>query len=50
MIEAARRFGKNQELQAPGGEVIANDRFGHIAPADARQQQGVLGAQIRQTP
>jgi len=50
VIEAAGPIRKIQTLQARGGEVIANDRFGHIAPADAGQQQGVLGAQIRQTP
>jgi hypothetical protein len=50
IIEAASPIGKIKTLQAPGGEIIANDRFGHIAPADARQQQGMLGAQVRQTP
>jgi hypothetical protein len=49
-VEAAAPITKIQRLQAPGGEVIANDRLGHIAPTDARQEQGMLGPKIRQTP
>jgi len=36
-VEASGSLGKIQALQAPGGEIIANDRFRHIPPADARQ-------------
>src|SRR5262245_39466876 len=50
VIEAAGPVRKIQTLQAPGGEIVANDRFGHIAPANTRQQQAMLGAQISQTP
>jgi hypothetical protein len=42
-IEADGLIGKVQTFQASGGETIANDRFGPVAPTDARQQQRMLG-------
>lgn len=49
-IEAAGLLWKIEPPQVPGRKVSANHRLGHVAPTDAGQKQGMLGAQIGETP
>ena len=50
LVDPAAHLGKIEPHQAPGCEIVADDRFGHQAPSTAGKQQRVFGAEIGQSP
>jgi hypothetical protein len=49
-IDAVAPLRKIEPLQASCCKIIANHRLGHAAPTDTGQEQGMLGAQVGETP
>src|SRR5580704_14692328 len=49
-VEAAGPLRQIESFQPTGRKIIANHGLGHVAPTDAGQEQGVLGAQIGEAP